>query len=195
MPTVAPSAPPSPVAADLDPLTPAYDALGVEGYYEANGATYRNPHEDDVAAALTQAVKRWSFDLKHVLDLACGSGEVTLALRTLGATDIDGIDPYTTDAYRARTGLQAEAHRFEDIAAGALAGRSWSLVVCSYALHLLETSRLPGVCRALADVTDTLLIISPHKRPVLRPGWGWGAAEEFRYERTRVRCHRRVDTP
>ncbi len=73
------------MAAELDPLTPAYEAMGVEGYYLAHGATYRNPHEDGVRGVLTMAVAAWTLDLSYVLDLACGSGEATLALRELGA--------------------------------------------------------------------------------------------------------------
>jgi SAM-dependent methyltransferase len=180
------------VAAEPDPLTPAYEAMGVEGYYRAHGATYRNPHEDGVRGALTMAVATWSVDLSHVLDLACGSGEATLALRHLGAGRIDGIDPFTRAAYQDRVGEPAEAIRFEEIAAGALAGRSWSTVVCSFALHLVETSRLPGVCRALADVADSLLVVTPHKRPDIRGGWGWQPPVECKFQRTRARLYRRV---
>lgn len=182
----------SPVAAEPDPLTPAYEALGVEGYYRQNGATYRNPHEDAVADVLRLAAQTWPLDLSHVLDLACGSGEATLVLRSLGANRVDGIDPFTGHAYLARTGQVAEAMRFEDIALGSLAGRHWSTVVCSFALHLVDASWLPGVCRNLADVTDTLVVITPHKRPDIRAGWGWGPAIELKHNRTRARRYQRL---
>jgi hypothetical protein len=113
-------------------------------------------------------------------------------LRSLGAARIDGIDPFTGEAYQARTGAVAEAIRFEDISLGALAGRRWSLVVCSFALHLVESSWLPGVCRALAEVSETLVVVTPHKRPEIRAGWGWGPAVELKHERTRVRMYRRA---
>jgi SAM-dependent methyltransferase len=183
------------VAADLDPLTPAYEALGVEGYYLAHGATYRNPHEDGVRGALTLAVATWPLDLSDVLDLACGSGEATLVLRSLGAGRIDGIDPFTSAAYVERVGQTAEPVRFEDIAAGALAERTWTTIVCSFALHLVEVSRLPGLCRALAELSDTLLVVTPHKRPVIREGWGWLSAEEVKHDRTRARLYRRAPQP
>ena len=182
------------MAAEPDPLTPAYEALGVEGYYRRHGATYRNPHEDAVDAILRLAVRSWQLDLAHVLDLACGSGEATLALRVLGAVRIDGLDPFTGDAYLARTGAVAEAVRFEEIALGALAGRQWSTIVCSFALHLVEPSWLPGVCRALAEASDTLVVVTPHKRPDIRSGWGWGPAVEIKHDRTRVRVYRRATT-
>ena len=125
----------------------AYEQYGVRGFYERFGATYRNPHEQAVVAALGQAVARWSIRLDRVLDLACGSGEATLALRALGAARIEGIDPYTYAAYDARTGGTAERLTFEQIAAGALAGRQYSAIVCSFALHLVEPSRLPALTR------------------------------------------------
>ncbi len=182
----------SPVGVEPDPLTPAYDALGVEGYYKAHGSDYRNPHEDAVGAALRLAAHTWQLDLSHVLDLACGSGEATLVLRSLGAKRVDGIDPYTGQAYLARTGVVAAAVRFEDIALGSLAGGRWSAIVCSYALHLIEASWLPAVCRALAEASDTLVVITPHKRPEIRSGWGWGPAAEIRHDRTRSRLYRRA---
>jgi SAM-dependent methyltransferase len=192
---VAQNAAASPVAAEPDPLTPAYEALGVEGYYLAHGATYRNPHEDGVKGALTLAVSTWPLDLSHVLDLACGSGEATLVLGSLGAGRVDGIDPFTSAAYEERVGQTAEPVRFEDIAAGALAGRSWTTIVCSFALHLVEISRLPGLCRALAELSDTLVVVTPHKRPAIREGWGWLSPDEVKHDRTRARLYRRAPHP
>src|SRR5579884_2441667 len=117
-----------------------YERLGAREFYARHGSDYRNPHEAQIRAALHQAVREWSLDLSHVLDLAAGSGEVTLALRELGAGRIDAIDPFTIAAYAARTGRTAERHTFEQIAQGALSGKSWRLIVCSFALHLVEPS-------------------------------------------------------
>ena len=169
-----------PVAAD--PVTPGYDALGIEGYYRAHALDYRNPHEPAVRELLAAVAP--SLDLARVLDLACGSGEVTLALPT--AVSTEAADPYTADAYLARTGRVAEPVDFASIAAGALAGRSWSVIVCSFALHLVEPSRLPVLCRALADLTPTLVVVTPHKRPEIRAGWGW-AVPPVQTMRNRVR--------
>src|SRR5205814_6005413 len=86
-----------------------YERRGVRGFYRDAGAGYRNPHEPQVRRCLAAAVAKWKPDLSRVLDLAAGSGEATLALRELGAGRVDGIDPYTADAYLARTGSAAEA--------------------------------------------------------------------------------------
>ena len=166
-----------------------YERHGVEGYYAQFGDQYRNPHEQRVRAALHAAVAAWQPDLSRVLDLACGSGEATLALHELGAGSVDGIDPYTAGAYQARTGRLSENFTFEAIAAGALAGRRYSLVVCSYALHLLEPSRLPRLAYELSRLAPSLLILTPHKRPAIRPEWGWQLAGEQVVERVRARLY------
>ncbi len=136
-----------------------------------------------------------------MLDLAAGSGEITLAIRAVpradfpqtgGATPtlrISAIDPFTADAYRARTGLSCEQMTFEQIAEGALRGRSYSLVVCSFAMHLVDASRLPALCWELAQITPQLVILTPHKRPVLRAEWGWTLREEIMQDRVRARLY------
>jgi len=166
-----------------------YEQHGVAGYYQNFGAAYRNPHELAVRHALHAAVAAWGLDLGRVLDLACGSGEATLALREVGAAQIDGLDPYTAAAYAERTGQRAATLSFEAIAAGALDGRRYSLIVCSYALHLLEPSRLPQLAYQLSRVAPALLVLTPHKRPDLRPAWGWTLTHELRVERVRVRAY------
>jgi methylase of polypeptide subunit release factors len=64
-----------------DAIRKQYERYGAEGYYRQFGARYRNPHEAAVRHAIHESVVAWGLDLSHVLDLACGSGEVTLALR------------------------------------------------------------------------------------------------------------------
>jgi SAM-dependent methyltransferase len=169
-----------------------YEQYGVAGFYQRFGASYRNPHERVIRATLKAAVARWDLPLDHVLDLACGSGEVTLALRELGGAVLDGIDPYTHEAYAARTGQAAEPITFEQIAAGALAGRSYDTIVCSFALHLVALSRLPALATQLSLIGTTLLVLTPHKRPQLRREWGWACTDELLIERVRARYYRRT---
>jgi hypothetical protein len=165
-------------------------ARGAVGYYAEQGASYRNPHEDGVRAMVERYADRLGSG--RILDLAAGSGEVTLALVGAGvALDrIDAHDPYTADAYRARVGRACGALSFEELP-DRLEGR-WSAVVCSMALHLCERSRLPLVALTLARRADALLVLTPHKRPEVRPSWGW-ALEDERYdaiERVRARLYR-----
>jgi SAM-dependent methyltransferase len=179
----------NPGASEPADIRPQYEALGVDGFYAEHGATYRNPHEATVKKLLETVALDWTLNLESVLDLACGSGEVTLALRALGAT-VTGADPYTGAAYFDRTGNTAEALSFEDIAGGALEGRAYSLVVCSFALHLAPVSRLPLVAFRLAQVSPALLILTPHKRPEIKAEWGWTRQRETILERVRARLYR-----
>jgi SAM-dependent methyltransferase len=164
-----------------------YEAVGADAFYRDEGDDYRNPHEPQIADLLGQIALPWKLDFSHVLDLAAGSGEVTLALRELGAKRIVGIDPFTFRAYEKRTRQTAEKLTFADIAAGGLRGRRYSLIVCSFALHLCEPSRLPAVAQALSEIAPSLLLIMPHKRPVLRPAWRWTLREEIVIHRVRAR--------
>ncbi len=172
-------------------IRPQYETRGVTRYYSKHGATYRNPHESVIREILGLAVDRWRPDLSNVLDLACGSGEVTLSLVELAHEmenlSIAGIDPYTADAYRARTGKIAERTSFEQIAGGALAGRRYSLIICSFAMHLIDQSWLPVLLLQLGLISDTMWILTPHKRPELRPQWGWMMEDEIVYDRVRAR--------
>ena len=164
-----------------------YEAHGVAGFYQSAGSEYRNPHEPQVRHSILSAVRDWKMDLSNVLDLAAGSGEATLALREAGAARVEGIDPYTFEAYRRRTGQIAGRETFEQIAQGALAGRDYSLIVCSFALHLIDPSRLPRVALQLALIADQLLVLTPHKRPEVRADWGWTIANERVLRRVRSR--------
>lgn len=178
--------------ADLDEdlsIRAEYQRLGPAEFYHRHGGDYRNPHEHAIALGLRLAVARWTPDLSRVLDLAAGSGEATLALRSAGASAIAGIDPYTSSAYERRTGQPAEPLSFAEVAAGALIDRRYTLIVCSFALHLCDESRLPGVAAQLAIVAPTLWIVTPHKRPRLQSAWGWDLTDEFVVDRVRFRCH------
>ena len=176
---------------DDSAIRAAYQQYGVEGFYRRFGGSYRNPHEQAIRAALQAVVARWDLPPGRLLDLACGSGEATLALRELGCGAIDGVDPYTHQAYAERTGQVAERFTFEQIAAGALAGRSYGAIVCSFALHLVAISWLPALSMQLSQIGHALVVLTPHKRPQLRPEWGWSCAGELLVERVRARYYRR----
>ena len=167
-----------------------YERHGVRGFYERDGASYRNPHEEGGRSALELCVSRWTLGLQRTLDLACGSGEVTLALLDLGCDEIEGIDPFTGDAYFRRTGRKARPLSFEEIAEGALAEEHYSLVICSYALHLCEISRLPGLLVQLGLIAPDLIVVTPHKKPEIRREWGWRLEDEFVAARVRSRLYR-----
>jgi SAM-dependent methyltransferase len=170
-----------------------YVALGVERYYREKGRDYRNPHEQRLGRALRAVLAPLQLSLStRVLDLACGSGEVTLVLGELGFSDVEGADPHTAAAYLARTGKVAQSLSFEDIEADALLSQQYGLIVCSFALHLVAAARLPRVVYQLSRSTPLLLLLSPHKRPQLKPAWGFALESELLVERVRARLYRRV---
>ena len=174
--------------ARADSVHDAYATHGPRGFYEQFGADYRNPHEPVVQDLIAKIANQWPLDVSHVLDLAAGSGEASLAL-TPWAKDIAAIDPFTAAAYEARTGRPCENMSFEQIAAGGLRGRAYSMIVCSFALHLAELSRLPMLCWELAAVAGQLLVLTPHKRPVIEPAWGWTLSQEMLHQRVRARLY------
>lgn len=130
----------------------------------------------------------------RILDFCCGSGEVTRALIGLGVDGarIDATDPFTHDAFEALcSGRSLLANwTFADVERGAAQRHRWTTVVCSYAFHLCEQSRLAGVCLQLAAVADHLVIVTPHKRPELRETWGFTLHQEVRDTALRVRLRR-----
>lgn len=171
-----------------------YDQFGPKAYYAGRGHAYRNPHEGLIGVAVRELVGAYGLDVSNVLDLAAGSGEVTRVVVEMGGK-AEGIDPYTHEAYRARTGRVCERMTFEEIAGGGLVGRRYSLVACSFAMHLVERSRLPGLARALGEVSGAMLILTPHKRPVIEREWGWELRGERSYssgEPEYLRCRGRV---
>jgi SAM-dependent methyltransferase len=150
-----------------------YRTLGVRGYYTTTDK-YLNPHEDRLMPLVTRSLLGTGVPYGKVLDLACGGGEITRILTRLQMTDdIDGIDPYLYDLYTERTGRPCERYYFEDIAKGVLVGRKYDLIICSYALHLVEKSRLRKLLFQLSRISRYLLVISPHKYPEIKESWGW----------------------
>ena len=174
----------------LESIRAQYERHGADAYYRDHAAAYANPHEPEVRHLIGLAVKKWGLDVSRVYDLAAGSGEATLALREAGAGAVQACDPFLFTQYERRTGSPCERFSFADVAAGALSGRAYSLIVCSFALHLAEPSRLPAVCQQLSLIAPALLVLTPHKRPEIKPAWGWVKAGELEWARVKCRWYR-----
>lgn len=102
---------------------------------------------------------------------------------------IDAADPYTHEAYRTWTGCSAETYSFQDVADGWLCDRSYHLVVSSYALHVLDASKLFATLMQLSLVAGHLLVLSPHKKPIIEPHTGWELVEHVVVERVHARLY------
>lgn len=180
----------SPEEEKSDSIRGHYVAMGVKEYYKAHGEEYINPHEERVRKVLKEIVKNWGINTSRVLDLACGSGEVTLALRDLGVKNLEGVDPYTYAGYEKRTGLVCKPISFEDIATGSLSEEKYGTIICSYALHLVKEDLLPVLAMQMSMIAEHLVIITPHKRPDIEEKWGWSLKNEIVLDRTRARHYK-----
>ncbi len=75
-----------------------YKEQGVSNYYEQSGQEYSNPHKYDIERLIRKKLGPRNPFIKRndsILDLACGSGEVTAPLQQIGYTNLTGLDPYT----------------------------------------------------------------------------------------------------
>lgn len=148
----------------MDHIRKSYESLGVDGFYRKKGDKYQNPHEAHVVKLLQNNEHR--IDYKKVLDFCCGSGEVTEALADLGFTETVGSDPFTGKAFQKRTGKTALDLTFDDVIRNGLADQ-YSSVISSFAMHLCPPEKLYPLVIQIFQSTSQLIIITPHKRPVL----------------------------
>lgn len=166
-----------------------YEKLGVERYYREHSNTYRNPHLEIIHKLLeTQSPG------KTVLDLCCGSGEVTSYLQENNPSlHITGNDPYTYESYMRNTNAPCTRFDFKAIAQGALSQFKFDMIICSFALHLCPVSLLPTVLYQLSLVSNTLVVITPHKKPEV-PETFWYQVQERLVEKVRMRTYSLRDT-
>lgn len=146
-----------------------YAESGVEAFYLLNGETYTNPHEAQVSALIKKNAHK--LDCSCVLDLSCGGGEVTRTLQALNYENIIGSDPFTFLLYEKLTCKKCFNFTFDDLVRGKHLNvwyeKQFSTIICSFALHLQPEKKLYPLVSALFFLTDTLLVITPHKRPIL----------------------------
>ncbi len=154
-----------------------YSELGVDAFYKEFGNEYNNPHADIIKKLLSDVEVG-----ERILDLCCGSGEVT---RCFPEKDVVGCDPYTYELYKKETGKEVLTYSFKDIAQGALTDYHFDTVICSFALHLCEESMLNPVLFRLAMISEKLIILTPHKRPDIKAYWK--LENEILLDRVRLR--------
>jgi SAM-dependent methyltransferase len=173
-----------------------YHDVGVKQYYEQSGSDYANPHRYDIERLirkkLTPGHNPYLRVEDSILDLACGSGEATVALQHLNYKNIAGVDPYTFAKYKEVTGLPCAEHTFLDILNGAMDGHHFDAIVISYALHLVKEGMMHDFCSKLTELCDKLLVIAPHKFPVMKETYGWREVEHFVLDRVHLRVFEKV---
>jgi len=171
----------------MDSIRSKYEKYGVDTFYENYFEEHENPHEPIIHKSIEVAEKLWEVDFSKALDLACGTGEITKILLKLGYENIDAVDAYSHKYYERNIKRKCETLTFDDIIKGKLDDRHYSIVICSFAMHLLEKSKLPIFLYKLSQISDQLLIISPHKRPIVKDEWGWLIKNEMSLDKVRTR--------
>jgi len=141
-----------------------YNELGVNEFYKKHGADYTNPHFSYIQSLIENNYHR--IDCTRVLDFCCGSGEVSLVLKKLGFSTTQGSDPFTQKAYQKNLRKKCLNYSFEDIIKGELK-ETYSSVISSFAMHLCEEEQLYPLTHQLLNAAPQLVIITPHKRPLL----------------------------
>jgi ubiquinone/menaquinone biosynthesis C-methylase UbiE len=142
-----------------------YSSLGVTQFYKKYGDYYRNPHQLAIQDLVKESLKfRPSSDLP-ILDLCCGSGEVSNSLLSAGISKklIEASDPYTNKAFKKSTGLKSHKWSFLDIVKNGLP-RMYSSIYCSYALHLCPEDLIPILLFRIAENCQQFIIISPSNK-------------------------------
>lgn len=170
----------------LESIRQKYQDFGVDNFYKNYANEYINPHEPIIKKSLIYINDNWNIDFSNVLDLAAGSGEVTKTLMELGYDNIEGLDPYTYKLYEERTGKFCHRMSFDDIMKGNLQ-KNYSCIICSFALHLADVSKLPMIIWNISQMTKNFIILSPHKKPIIKEEWGMKLKKSVEIDRIKIR--------
>ena len=162
----------------MDSIRNGYEELGVDNFYVIHKNDYKNPHEQIIDQLLVFAKNNWNLG-DNLLDLCCGSGEVS---RIFYDKNIEGIDPYTFQLYEELTKRPCKNLSFKDIVEKGLDSK-YDTIICSFAMHLCEESMLPMLLWRLGEVSNKLLILTPHKRPNCDGIYGWKKVKTLKIEK------------
>ena len=143
-----------------------YIHYGVNEFYTNHADKYKNLHHDQVKQLLID--NQDNINYKSVFDLSCGDGLVTQILTEMGYKISGASDPYLFSQYTKNTGLPCYQWSFLDIIKnGFETNQHYSAIISSFSLHLCPPKQLYNLITQLLQVTDTIIIITPHKRPQL----------------------------
>lgn len=148
----------------MNSIREIYSKIGVDKFY-SSVLNYKNPHAKSIEILLRN--NHNILPLENVLDLACGTGLVTNILQSLGYLNITGLDPYLHEEYSTTTNCSCYNMSFKDIVINGLS-QYFSCIICSFALHLCEHSMLPSLLYRLSSISNTLVVISPSKFPIIK---------------------------
>lgn len=169
----------------MEAIRNQYAQFGVENYYQNNANTYKNPHEEVITELINKSTKFIDYG-ESVLDLCCGNG---LATRVLGqkVKHIVGNDPYMYQQYTEQTNRFCYNYDFKQLSQ-ACPIEKVDTIICSFALHLCDESLLPNVLYNLSVIANTLIVITPNKKPTIN--MFWELQNEIVKDRVRLRVYK-----
>ena len=91
--------------------------------------------------------------------------------------------------YNEVTGLECAKWTFVDILNGVIDEERYDMIVVSYALHLVKEGMMHDFCNKLGQLSRKLLIVSPHKFPVMKESYGWKELEHYVLDRVHLRVY------
>jgi SAM-dependent methyltransferase len=171
---------------------------GVDNFYECC-ENYSNPHSSKFRFILQKLISWFPSDLvidehRPVLDLACGTGQITQLLITHHHIDhIIGLDPYLFEQYSLNTKKVVFPNSFEDIIRGTITLPPTSIIICSYGLHLCD--QINELLDILKDSTRYLCVISPHGLPFISDSSGWRNLFSFKYSNIKTSLYTTLPLP
>jgi SAM-dependent methyltransferase len=149
-----------------------YADRGVEDFYKTHANAYENPHFPYIKSLLEKNKNR--LDYSSVLDFCAGGGEVALILQDLGYENTTGCDPFTYKLFEKNTSKKCWRFNFEEVVKRKLTAKytpsvqkPFSSIICSFGMHLCPEKMLQPLVFQLFTLSETLVIITPHKRPAL----------------------------
>lgn len=142
-------------------VTEQYRDIGVNQYYSQFSETYENPHEKFVVKCLEST---FNPEWKSVLDLACGNGLVSKWVhRNHNANLIVGCDKFMSERYKKETGFDCYDLTFEEMTQDVTSiQKQFDVVICSYAIDLLDKSYIGALAWQLATIAKNVILIRPN---------------------------------
>lgn len=171
----------------MEAIRNQYAQVGVATYYKTNANTYINPHEEVITKLINESTEIVDYG-DSVLDLCCGNGLATKVLEQK-VQHIVGNDPYMHKQYTEQTNQFCYKYDFKQLAQSCEIGKI-DTIICSFALHLCDESLLPNVLYNLSLIADTLVVITPNKKPNI--DIFWKLQNEIVQDRVRLRIYKTI---
>lgn len=171
-------------------VTDQYRSIGVTQYYSEFSERYENPHEHFVVKCLESSFKK---EWLSVLDLACGNGLVSKWIKiNQNSTKIVGCDKFMAERYKKETGFDCYDFTFEEIACGVKSlNEKFDVIICSYAIDLLDDSYINTLAWQLATIAKNLVFIRPNNH-VLNVNGCWKLENMFKHGKSRASVYRNI---